>query len=179
MAPIAQCYNVGNITGSDYVGGIAGNLGFATIDTLIENCTNLGNIHMNNQAPDEETLNSKKIFTISRICGGIVGRIGPGLLLTTDSDEADPGNLNGEDSWIRLVDCGSAGAITANDEKEYTNPDGEELYTNYFGGIVGNWCGEKEFSLTVQDCVYANAERGLGDDQMPDVGKSVSADQIG
>ena len=179
---IRNCQNTGNLVTNGengYVGGIAGNLGFATIDTLIENCTNLGNIHMNNQAPDEETLNSKKIFTISRICGGIVGRIGPGLLLTTDSDEADPGNLNGEDSWIRLVDCGSAGAITANDEKEYTNPDGEELYTNYFGGIVGNWCGEKEFSLTVQDCVYANAERGLGDDQMPDVGKSVSADQIG
>lgn len=175
MIDIENCSNSGNITtksNNSYIGGISGNWGMRGISTDFIYCKNSGDLIIDNPGKpqgfsDEE---GNKVMTISRIAGGIIGRAGDGLLLTTDSDNVKDKNVNTKKAVITLTSCSNVGALSVNDAKEYTNKNGEKVYRNYFGGIIGNTTGEKDASIFVEDCTYSNFERGLGNTDVKDIG---------
>ena len=170
---IKNCVNSGSVITENFngfVGGIAANWGMNNIKTTFSGCSNSGELAINAADFDEETTESEAIFTLSRIIGGIVGRVGSGIFLTTDSDEVKENNINKEDAVITFEDCSNTGKYSVSDEKAYEHESGKAVYENCFGGIIGNTCGEKEFSINVKDCTYSNFERGLGDAELPDVG---------
>ena len=71
---------------------------------------------------------------------------------------------------MTIKGCASTGSLLVNDAEEYKTKDGQRMYRNYFGGIIGNTCGEEGFSVLVEDCAYSGFERGLGNDDLPDAG---------
>lgn len=170
---IRDCTNSGEIIvngENGYVGGIAGCWGMEAVNASFEGCVNTGTITMNNTAPEQEALEGSNGFVISRICGGIIGRVGSGLLLTTDSDEGSAEHVNGASAWLTIRDCSSTGALNVADTEEYTNANGDVIRKNYFGGIVGNTCGEAGFALKAEGCTYSGFDRGLGNEEYPDLG---------
>lgn len=174
---LTNCKNTGEIvtvSNTGFIGGIAGNIGLKNIKTNISNCKNSGNLTVNSSKLSkeeiEETQNSKVKMSLTRICGGIVGRIGSGLLLTTDSDEKNNDNINKKDAVIIIDNCASSGKFSVPDENEYLYKDGKPIYTNEIGGIIGNCCGTEDFSVNVTNCTYSNASRGMGIKSLKDVG---------
>lgn len=164
-ASITNCANSGNITSAKtngYIGGILGNWGLKDIPTSIDKCTNSGNLAITALA-DNMTEEDADVMTVSRIAGGIIGRIGPGLLLTTDSDNANDKNVQAKNAVLKITDCVNTG------KPEITNINAE-FYKNWFGGIVGNTCAEDGFSFSADNCTYSNFDRGLGNGTLPDVG---------
>lgn len=164
-ASITNCANSGNITSAKtngYIGGILGNWGLKDIPTSIDKCTNSGTLAITALA-DNMTAEDADVMTVSRIAGGIIGRIGPGLLLTTDSDNANDKNVQAKNAVLKITDCINTG------KPEITNINAE-FYKNWFGGIVGNTCAEDGFSFSADNCTYSNFDRGLGNDTLPDVG---------
>lgn len=160
---ISGCSNSGNITTStvnSYIGGILGNFGMANIPTTLDNCTNSGNLSIT-AAADNMTEEDAKIMTVSRIAGGIIGRVGPGLFLTTDSDEFDSKNVQAKNAVLKITNSKSTGALEVVNEKA-------EFYKNWFGGIVGNTCGEDAFSLLIEDCNFTGFNTYLGNDEAKD-----------
>lgn len=178
------CVNSGGILGlstNSYVGGIAANFTAEGIPTLFENCINTGDVRLELSLTEEEiqaTLDSDVGFTISQMVGGIVGRLGEGLLLTTDHDEGSASNVNAENAWIVFRGCYSSGKLGTTDYSEYKTEDGRQIFKNYVGGIVGNASAEDDYSFRVEDCGYANADRGLGNEAYPDVGSPMSVEAI-
>ncbi len=162
---VKGCNNSGSVTTdkvNGYIGGILANWGMKDISTVIDNCTNSGNLSIT-AAADGITEDEEKIMTISRIAGGIVGRVGEGLLLTTDHDTADNKNVQSDKAVLRITDSHSTGELSVVNENA-------EFYKNWFGGIIGNTCGEDGFSVYVEDCTYTGFERGLGNEDLTDVG---------
>lgn len=172
---LKNCSNSGEIKvrrDNGFVGGICGSWGMDSIESSIEDCINTGNLIIDNKKISEDELTSMEkdgSFTISRICGGIIGRVGM-TGLSTDNDEADEKNVNQEGAVFTIKGCSSTGSLLVNDAEEYKTKDGERIYRNYFGGIIGNTCGEDGFSMFVEKCSYSGFERGLGNDDLPDVG---------
>ena len=170
------CTNSGAVsvlTSNSYVGGISGNLGIAGIKTVVSDCRNSGSVHLLFTLTEEEIRNTVEqgfVMTISQMVGGIVGRIGDGLFLTTDHDGGDAATVNGNNPWITLENCHNSGILEVSDYSAYTTADGVQIWKNYVGGIVGNACGEKAYSFAVVDCTYSGADRGLGNPDFPDVG---------
>jgi len=162
---IANCVNSGSVSTdavNGYIGGILGNWGMKDISTTVDNCTNSGTLAITaatDGVSDEET----EIMTISRIAGGIVGRVGSGLLLTTDSDKADEKNIQSGNADLKITNCKSTGKL------EVTNADAKNIL-NLFGGVIGNTCGEDGFAIFVDKCTYTGFERGLGNENLSDVG---------
>ena len=162
---VSNCTNSGKVTTSStngYIGGILGNWGMENISTTIDKCTNSGTLSIT-AAADSMTADDAEIMTVSRIAGGIVGRIGSGLLLTTDSDDGSDKYIQAKNAVLKITNSKSTGQL------EVVNADAE-YYKNWFGGIIGNTCGEKGFSVHVENCSYTNFERGLGNDDYSDVG---------
>ncbi len=162
---VANCNNSGNITTDSvngYIGGVLGSWGMANISTSMDNCTNSGTLAIT-AAADSMTADDAEIITVSRIAGGIVGRVGSGLLLTTDSDQAKAQNVQAENAVLKITNSKNTGKI------EVVNADAA-YYKNWFGGIIGNTCGEDGFSVFVENCTYTGFERGLGNEDLPDVG---------
>ena len=162
---ISDCKNSGKITtGSTngYIGGILGNWGMKDIPTVLSECTNSGTLSIT-AAADKMTEEEAKIMTISRIAGGIVGRVGRGLLLTTDHDESKEKNVQAKNAVLKITDCKNTG------KKEIVN-ENAPFYQNWFGGIIGNTSAENGFSVLVENCTYTGFERGLGNESLPDVG---------
>lgn len=162
---VSNCVNDGNVTVNQvngYIGGILGNWGMENVATVIENCTNSGTLSITDPA-DSMTDDDAKIMTVSRIIGGIVGRVGPGLLLTTDSDKADSKNIQSEKAVLKITNSKNTGKI------DVTNVNAEN-YKNWFGGVIGNTCGEDGFSVFVENCTYTGFERGLGNEGLTDIG---------
>ena len=162
---IENCTSTGDISVSStngYVGGIAGNWGMKYMSTTISNCKSSGNLKITapvvERDPDDE-IN----MTISRIIGGIVGRAGEGLLLTTDHDNASDKNIQAKDAVLKISNCTSDCIMTV------VEPGAEE-YTDYIGGIIGNASAEDGFSVLVTKCTYSSVDRGLGNADLPDVG---------
>ena len=171
---IKDCTNTGNISTENFngfVGGIAANWGMENVKTTFSGCANSGTLQINAKEFDEETTESEVTFTLSRIVGGIVGRVGSGLFLTSDSDEEKENNINKEGAVITFDNCSNTGKYSVSDTESYEYEDGKAVYENFFGGIVGNTCAEKEFSIFVKDCTYSNFDRGLGNAELPDVGE--------
>ena len=156
---ISNCKNSGNITTNtvnSYIGGILGNFGMENIPTTVDQCENTGNLAIT-AAADNMTEEDAKIMTVSRIAGGIIGRVGSGLLLTTDSDEADSKNIQSENAVLKITGCNNTGALEVVNENA-------PFYKNWFGGIVGNTCGEDGFSLLIENCSFTGIEKALGND---------------
>jgi len=163
---ITACHNTGSVSTSalnGYIGGVLGNWGMKDIPTTVQDCYNTGTLAITKVTEgisDEEA----KQMTISRIAGGIIGRVGPGLLLTTDSDKADSKNVQAADAVLKLIHC------TSECKAEITSPDAKNI-KNWFGGIIGNTCAEDGFSLSVDTTTtYKEFDRGLGNPDLPDVG---------
>lgn len=102
-------------------------------------------------------------MTVSRIEGGIIGRVGEGLMLTTDSDATNSANIQSENAILNIKNCNSTGTLSVIDA------DAENI-KNWFGGIIGNTSGEDGFSFFVDNCTYTGFDRGLGNDNLPDIG---------
>ncbi len=164
---LTDCSNSGPITVSGingYVGGILGAWGMENIPTRMEDCTNSGDISITHVLSNG-TLEEEKVMTISRIAGGLIGRVGAGLLLTTDNDAGSPENIQKEGAVLVLRECEQSGSLTLADDTQ------SEVFQNYLGGIVGCASGEDGYSIYVEDCRYAGFDRGLGNEEFPDLGE--------
>ncbi|MBQ8605572.1 MAG: hypothetical protein IJ408_02445 [Clostridia bacterium] len=162
---ISNCVNSGNITidkVNGYIGGILGNWGMANVATTIDKCNNSGTLAIT-AAADSMTDKDAEIMTVSRIAGGIVGRVGSGLLLTTDSDKADEKNIQSANADLKITNSKNTGKL------DVVNIAAEN-YKNWFGGIIGNTCGEDGFAIFVDKCTYTGFERGLGNENLTDIG---------
>lgn len=163
-----KCSNSGEITVlqiNGYLGGIAGNWGMGGVPSIIETCTNTGRLFINNRVLIEEQrkeIENSKTFTLSRIIGGIVGKVGKGLYLSTDNDEKSAKYINSENAFFQIIHCKNTGEIEINDPEEYKDQTGKIAYRNYIGGILGNASGEKEYSVRVEDCSYLGTEYEIG-----------------
>lgn len=157
-----------------------GNLGLAEIKTSLTNCVNTGTLEYADTAPDDETINAKpdESFQLTRACGGIVGRVGSGLVLAAYSSKGDDSNINKSDSYVQLTNCYNSGKFVVPAEDKYLHSDGTPIYTNVIGGIIGGCTGEKEFSVNVTDCGYSNTERGMGEKHFKNVGTKMSEKDI-
>lgn len=172
-----NCTNTGNILGqasNSFVGGIAGNWGVKGIRTVFDGCTNSGNVSLEfslTEAEIQETLHSPNYMTLSQMVGGIVGRLGEGALLTTDNDTGNASNVNADNAWVIFRNCHSNGVLDTTDYSDYQNEDGISIWKNYIGGIIGNACAEDAYAFVVENCTYTEADRGLGNEEFPDVGQ--------
>ncbi len=162
---ISGCNNSGDIRSANlngYIGGILGNWGMKNIPTTVENCNNSGNLIIN-ASGTTVTEDDNEVMTISRIAGGIVGRVGKGLLLTTDNDSPSDKNVQASNAVLKISKCESTGALSVPDESS-------EYVKDWFGGIIGNTNAEDGFSVSVKDCSYSGFDRGLGNEDLSDVG---------
>ena len=172
-----NCTNTGNILGqtsNSFVGGIAGNWGVEGIRTVFDGCTNSGNVSLEfslTETEISETLQSTNYMTLSQMVGGIVGRLGEGALLTTDNDDGNASNVNADNAWVIFRNCHSSGVLETTDYSDYQNEDGISIWKNYIGGIIGNACAEDAYAFVVENCTYTEADRGLGNEEYPDVGQ--------
>lgn len=119
----------------------------------------------------QESLDDGFVMTISQMAGGIIGRIGEGLLLTTDNDDGNASNVNADNAWVIFSNCHSSGVLETTDYSEYRTEDDQQVWKNYVGGIIGNTCAEDAYSCRVENCTYTGADRGLGNEEYPDVGQ--------
>lgn len=162
---ISNCANSGDITVSQvngYIGGILGNWGMAGIATTIDGCANSGTLAITASA-DNMTAEDAEVMTVSRIVGGIVGRVGSGLLLTTDTDQADDSNIQSANADLKITNSNQTGKL------EVVNVNAK-YYKNWFGGIIGNACAEDGYSIFVDHCTYTEFDRGLGNEDLTDIG---------
>jgi len=162
---ISNCMNSGDITIdklNGYIGGILGNWGMANVATVVDKCTNSGTLSIT-AAADKATDKDMQIMTVSRIAGGIVGRVGSGLLSTTDSDKAEEKNIQSANADLKITNSNNTGKL------HVVNMDAEN-YKNWFGGIIGNTCGEDGFAVLVENCTYTGFDRGLGNEDLTDIG---------
>ncbi len=172
---IRDCTNSGDILGTSsnsFLGGIAGNFSAEGIATVFERCTNTGNITLELALTEEEiqeTLAGPTI-TLSQILGGIVGRLGEGLLLTTDNDGGNEANINNPNANIIFRDCRNSGELYTPDYSAYTNSNGEAVWVSFIGGIIGNTCAEDAYAFFAENCTFTNTARGLGNTDYPDIG---------
>lgn len=170
------CSNSATVIGKSsntFVGGIAGNVSMAGIPTTFENCTNSGDVRLEFTVSEESlkyaTENDFEM-KFSQIVGGIVGRLGEGTLLTTDNDEGNAKYVNSKDPCIMFNGCANTGALSTSDYSQYLSADGRQIWKNYVGGIIGQTCAEKGYAFFAENCTYSGVERGLGNDEYPDIG---------
>lgn len=165
-----KCSNSGEITVlqiNGYLGGIAANWGMGGIPSVIGRCSNTGKLFVNNQVLTEEQkkeIENSNMFTLSRIVGGIIGKVGKGLYLSTDNDEGNYKYINSEDAFFQIIHCENTGEIEINDPEEYRDKTGKIVYRNYIGGILGNVSGEKEYSVRTEGCTCSSTEYQIGNE---------------
>ena len=164
---INNCKNAGEIItdGIGFLGGICGCYGMANVPTEFSNCINTGTLSVLTPVADLETFESEKEFTLARCTGGIIGRVGYGIYFTTDTDNGNAENVRKRDAFLNIRNCHNKGQLNV--------PIKAELYTDFFGGIIGNASGEKEYSFFVEDCTYMHFDRGLGNLEYPNIGEKV------
>ena len=173
---ISKCNNTGDVTATTYnsmVGGIIGVWGLGYIPAEISNCVNSGNVAIDFTLTDEEITGFQGIewTEFFQIGGGVVGRIGSALKLTTaETEEADAGNVNTVTGNILISDCSSTGTISAPDYSYILNKWGYPLFVNYLGGVVGHCSATAGYAFGVENCTYSGAERGLGATDYADFG---------
>lgn len=170
------CKNSGSVTATtsnSRVGGIVGSWGAGFIPADITNCVNTGAVTVDFTLTDEQIKEGQGAAWTEfyQIAGGIVGRIGDGLKLTTaEAGERNPANVNSADAKLVITGCSSTGAITAPDYSSILNKAGKPLYVNYLGGVVGQCSATEGYAFRVENCTYSGADRGLGDTNFADLG---------
>lgn len=175
-AVLLDCQNSGAVTAKSsdsFAGGIAGVLGLGYIPTQITNCTNSGAVAVDFSLTDDQIaeMQGAQWPELFQIAGGIVGRIGDGLKLSTaEAGDRDPNNVNSSSPVISISKCNSTGLITAPDYSTILNSQGNPLYIHYLGGIVGQSSATDGYAFSAENCTYSGADRGLGDAAFPDIG---------
>ena len=91
-------------------------------------------------------------------------------MLTVDNDDGKDKFIQAKKPQLVIKNCSNSGELKVNVAEEFVNKYGEQVYTNYFGGIIGNHCGEKNYSVFVENCSYSNFDRGLGNKEYEDLG---------
>lgn len=174
---LRNCSNSGNVTvktSNAMAGGIVGVLGLGYIPTEITGCVNSGSVKVDFTLTDEQIQESQGAAWTEfyQIGGGVVGRIGSALKLTTSQEEAETSadNVNATEGKIVISGCKSTGTISAPDYSYILNKWGMPLYVNYLGGIVGQCSATDGYAFAIENCTYSGAERGLGDTKYPDFG---------
>ena len=173
---LTNCTNqapVTTTTSNSMAGGIVGVLGLGYIPTEISRCTNTGPVGVEFTLTPEEMEEQQGMEWIEffQISGGIVGRIGDALKLTTgESNETSEKYVNVPNAEIVISDCTSTGAVSAPDYSSILNKWELPLYNNYLGGIIGQCSATDLYAFEVVNCTYSGAQRGLGDARYPDVG---------
>lgn len=170
---IIGCKNSGDVVISvdnQFVGGIVANWDVCGIQSTFENCINAGTLRIENSQPSDDIYEYKKSMTFARVAGGIIGRVGSFPMLTTDNDDGKGKFIQEKNAKIVLNNCTNIGELKVNVEEEFVNKYGQQIYTNYFGGIIGNHCGEKDYSVFAENCSFSNFERGLGNKDYEDIG---------
>ncbi|MBQ7328912.1 MAG: hypothetical protein IJX01_03295 [Oscillospiraceae bacterium] len=173
---LKNCSNSGGITAitsNSMAGGIVGILGLGYIPTEIDNCENSGDVAIDFTLTDQQIAELQDLDwpEFYQIGGGIVGRIGDGLKLTTgEGIETSAANVNTADGKIVISGCKSTGEISAPDYSTILNKWEKPLYVNYLGGVVGQCSATDGYAFSVENCTYSGAERGLGDAKYPDFG---------
>lgn len=171
-----KCDNAGSVTttsSNSMAGGIVGVLGLGYIPTEINNCVNSGNIAIDFTLTDEQIAEAQGSdwTEFYQIGGGIVGRIGDALKLTTaEGVETSANNVNTADGNIVISGCKSTGKISAPDYSQILNKYEKPLYVNYLGGVIGQCSATDGYAFAIENCTYSSAERGLGDTKYPDFG---------
>ena len=169
-----KCNNSGSVTttsSNSMAGGIVGVLGLGYISTEINNCVNTGNVAIDFTLTGEQIAESQGSdwTEFYQIGGGIVGRIGDALKLTTAEEaETSAENVNTTNGNIVISGCRSTGTISAPDYSQILNKYEKPLYVNYLGGVVGQCSATDGYAFSVENCTYSDAERGLGDTEYPD-----------
>ena len=171
-----KCSNSGSVTttsSNSMAGGIVGVLGLGYIPTEIKNCVNSGIVAVDFTLTDEQIAESQgSAWTeFYQIGGGIVGRIGDALKLTTaESAETGAYYVNTTSGEIVISGCKNTGEISGPDYSSILNANKDPLYANYLGAIVGQCSATDGYAFGVENCTYSGAERGLGDTRYPDFG---------
>lgn len=173
---IRGCVNSGEVIGlssNTYVGGIAAVLGMENTPMRIDGCTNTGSVKIDFVLSDEEIENMQgsDSFTLTQMAGGIVGRVGRSLMLSSDADKKDASNVNCAGALTVIQDCISTGQISAPDYSFILDDQGQPIFVTNIGGIVGQCSGEDGYSFQVVNCTYSGTDRGLGSTEYPDVGQ--------
>lgn len=173
---LQNCSNSGSITAktsNSMAGGIVGVLGLGYIPTDVKNCVNTGAVKIDFTLTDEQIKESQGAnwTEFYQIGGGIIGRIGDALKLTTaEGVETSADNVNAKKADINIVGCSSTGTINAPDYSIILNQWEKPLYVNYLGGILGQCSATDGYAFNVKDCTYTNVERGLGIPDYSDIG---------
>ena len=171
-----QCSNSGQVTvtsSNSMAGGIVGVLGLGYIPTEIIDCTNTGAVQIDFTLTDAQIAEGQGAYwtELYQIGGGIVGRIGDALKLTTaEGVETSADNVNAADGNIIISGCRNTGTVSAPDYSYILNTWEKPLYVNYLGGIAGQCSATDGYAFCVENCTYSGADRGLGDSGYPDVG---------
>ncbi|MBR4051228.1 MAG: hypothetical protein IKK09_12075 [Clostridia bacterium] len=170
---VIGCKNSGDVVISadnQLVGGIAANWDICGIQSAFENCVSEGTLCIENTQPSKDVYEFKKSMTFARVAGGIIGRVGSFPMLTVDNDDGKGKFIQAKKAKLVIKNCSNIGELKVNVAEEFVNKYGEQVYTNYFGGIIGNHCGEKNYSVFVENCSYSNFDRGLGNKEYEDLG---------
>lgn len=173
---INKCNNSGSITttsSNSMAGGIVGVLGLGYVPTEINNCVNSGSVSIEFTLTDEQIAEAQGSdwTEFYQIGGGIVGRIGDALKLTTaEGVETNADNVNTKSGDIVITGCKNIGKISAPDYSQILNRYDKPLYVNYLGGLVGQCSATDGYAFCIENCTYSGSERGLGDTEYPDFG---------
>lgn len=168
LLKIINCKNNGKIDTKEnntILGGMVGMYGLQLVEAKFSGCENHGILECP-QLQNGDT-GTGSVMTIANICGGIVGRVGDSLFISTSYDTKENDFINGEDPLLLIENCFSDGTYTAEVGEVKS---GDATTAIFIGGIIGNCSGEKDYSLAVVNCSYTNADRGMGDWTLPDVG---------
>lgn len=170
---VIGCKNSGDVvisSDNQLVGGIAANWDVCGIQSTFENCANEGTLRIENTQPSKDVYEYKKSMTFARVAGGIIGRVGSFPMLTVDNDDGKEKFIQANNAKLVIKNCSNSGELKVNVAEEFVNKYGEQVYINYFGGIIGNHCGEKDYSVFVENCSFLNFDRGLGNKEYEDLG---------
>lgn len=170
------CSNSGAVTttsSNSMAGGIVGVYGLGYIPAEITNCKNTGAVAVDFTLTDAQIAENQGASWTEfyQIAGGIIGRIGDALKLTTaEGVETSAANVNASNGYLTISGCSNSGDISAPDYSNILNQWEKPLYVNYLGGIVGQCSATNGYAFAVDGCTYSGAERGLGSMDYTDIG---------
>ncbi len=173
---VLDCNNSGDVivsANNSMVGGIVGVWGFGGIDATIAGCNNSGSVRIDYTLTEEQIaeMQGAQWTEFFHIAGGIVGRIGDALILSTaESEKISASYVNASSADIEIADCSNTGTITAPDYSDILNKWEQPLYVNYLGGIVGQSSATYDYAFSIENCTYSGADRGFGDASYEDFG---------
>ena len=177
---ITNCTNRGNLYSggnNNYMGGILGVDAMAAIPVTVSGCVNEGNLEFTRDVVvDAETL-SGNLITLSRTSGGIVGYAGTAPYLSLNSGERKENNINVKDAYLTIENCSFTGELLHKEARYADDVDaalleawkasGCENPLDYFialeGGVIGTVIDDKDYSVNIENCTYANAAREIDD----------------